>query len=139
MTKTCTKCKRNLLVEEFAWRDKAAGERSKDCKECHRNWFKSWYERNKKSVGERHKRNREERRKWFQALKGTMCCQHCTENDPVCLEFHHEDPKEKEIDVAQAWVKGWSRERILQEIVKCIVLCSNCHKKLHHKLRIEAG
>lgn len=30
---------------------------------------------------------------------------------------------------------AYSKERILREIEKCVVICSNCHRKLHWKQR----
>ena len=65
--------------------------------------------------------------------KSTHPCTRCSENDPVCLEFHHTDPKAKEIEVSRCVLMGWSIKRILKEIAKCIILCANCHKKEHFK------
>jgi hypothetical protein len=58
------------------------------------------------------------------------CCR-CPENDPVCLDFHHEDPEKKDIAVAIAVNRGWGQKRIQKEIDKCVVICANCHRKLH--------
>jgi hypothetical protein len=77
-------------------------------------------------VGQALQRERETR-DWLRSLK--VSCSRCPENDPVCLDFHHRD--EKEVTVAATVKKGWSKERILVEIAKCDVLCSNCHRKLH--------
>lgn len=60
-------------------------------------------------------------------------CSLCDEKNIVCLDFHHLDRKTKEISLAQAGTHGWSNDRILKEIKKCVVLCSNCHRK------VEAG
>lgn len=48
------------------------------------------------------------------------------------LEFHHLDPVQKEFGISE---KGYSRswESLKQELDKCILVCSNCHKE------IEAG
>ena len=53
----------------------------------------------------------------------------CGENHISCLEFHHLDPTVKEGAVSN--LIRVSFERALKEIEKCIVLCSNCHKKEH--------
>jgi hypothetical protein len=57
----------------------------------------------------------------------------CSESDPVCLTFHHKDPKEKEFEIGACISKGLSWEKILIEIAKCEVLCMNCHAKYHAK------
>ena len=64
----------------------------------------------------------------YKAERG--CCR-CPENDPVCLDFNHEDPNEKEISIADAVQRGWGQHSIQKEIDKCITICANCHRKLH--------
>ncbi len=48
------------------------------------------------------------------------------------LDFHHTNPKNKSFALS---VKGlsYSRESILQEAKKCVLVCKNCHTE------IEAG
>lgn len=59
-----------------------------------------------------------------------MCgCKLCPEREPVALDLHHLDPKGKDKNPSQL-VSG-SREKLKKEIRKCIVLCSNCHRKVH--------
>jgi hypothetical protein len=55
----------------------------------------------------------------------------CGENHPACLVFHHPDPEEKDFNIADGIKNRWSWDRIHLEIKKCVVLCSNCHMKLH--------
>lgn len=63
-------------------------------------------------------------------IKKSIGCQKCGENDPICLDFHHLNDKEFEIGIS---VNGHvSLARIEKEIAKCIVLCANCHRKLHY-------
>lgn len=59
-------------------------------------------------------------------------CNVCGENDHRCLDFHHIDSDLKENQIASAIKALWSIERIIAEIKKCQILCSNCHRKLHH-------
>lgn len=54
------------------------------------------------------------------------CCK-CGEPDPVVLDFDHRDPKEKKFCVKH--MLGLSFEKIQEEIGKCDVLCSNCHRR----------
>ena len=71
------------------------------------------------------------------AYKAGESCRMCPENEPVCLEFHHIDPRTKDhppCDLAR--VKGWSFERIIAHLeTTCIILCANCHRKIHKQLR----
>lgn len=57
-------------------------------------------------------------------------CSACNESDPCCLDFHHLDPNSKDKKISQL-IKYGSKKRILKEASKCIVLCSNCHRKTH--------
>jgi|SRR6185312_3407589 len=54
----------------------------------------------------------------------------CGESDPVCLDFHHARGG-KDISISRAVKNGLSIETIKLEISKCVVVCSNCHRKLH--------
>lgn len=62
-------------------------------------------------------------------------CILCPEKDICCLDFHHVNPEEKDLSICRAKQNGWSNERMLREIRKCVVLCSNCHRKLEDKKR----
>jgi hypothetical protein len=72
---------------------------------------------------------------WLAELKAKLICARCSEDHPGCLQFHHADPAKKEMTVAEAVRRAWSRERILSELAKCEVLCANCHAKHHAKER----
>jgi len=45
------------------------------------------------------------------------------------LDIHHLNPAEKDISFATS--RGWTYERIDEEMKKCILLCKNCHSALH--------
>ena len=72
----------------------------------------------------------------LKALKAQLKCRECGEDHPACLEFHHRDPGQKEGNVSIMFRKV-RRERWEAEIAKCDVLCSNCHRKLHHDERVK--
>lgn len=46
------------------------------------------------------------------------------------LEFHHKNPLEKDFAISQYLNLKW--ESVKAELDKCIMVCSNCHKELHH-------
>jgi len=65
--------------------------------------------------------------------KGSECqdCKLKYPNEPyVIFEFHHLNPKNKEFDWTQ--LKTRSKDIIKKELDKCMLLCSNCHRKRHH-------
>lgn len=82
---------------------------------------------------------RDTRRKKKQALVNSLkkCCAQCGEPDQSCLDFHHLDPTSKHDTVANLIYGQASNDMILTEIEKCIVLCANCHRKLHAQERSE--
>lgn len=70
-------------------------------------------------------------REWVNEIKSKLKCCKCPESEVICLDFHHLDPLEKDINIGDALGRGRSKENILKEIEKCVVLCSNCHRKVH--------
>ena len=64
-------------------------------------------------------------------FKKDLKCSECGFNHPAALDFHHVNPNEKEYSIAYLKHLG-SKEKLLQEVDKCIVLCANCHRIHHH-------
>jgi len=61
--------------------------------------------------------------------KASSGCVFCGENFPAALDFHHTG--EKTASVSQMWVHSLSLARVKAEMDKCVLLCANCHRKLH--------
>src|SRR4029077_8835136 len=57
-------------------------------------------------------------------------CILCGESDEVCLDFHH--ICNKLFDIALQY-RSKGIDQVNKEIDKCVVLCSNCHRKFHKK------
>jgi len=51
---------------------------------------------------------------------------------PAALEFHRVNPQDKSFNVAMGAARGKSYKNIINEVNKCILLCSNCHRELHY-------
>ena len=92
---------------------------------------KEWYEKNKSLTAQRAKESRQRKRIWYNTIMDEKSCERCGESDNACLDWHHVDPSQKEHEVSFLLCNR-SREAILEEIDKCICLCSNCHRKLHY-------
>lgn len=97
---------------------------------------KRWYLNNKDRIKERVSIYGKERgrkiREFLFEYRTKRKCSSCPENNPCCLEFHHIDPSKKEIEIGKAASRKWSIERLKKEIKKCLLLCANCHRKLHY-------
>lgn len=51
----------------------------------------------------------------------------------AALDFHHLNPEDKLYEVKELMTRRW--ELIQEEIDKCMLVCSNCHRELHHNER----
>jgi hypothetical protein len=93
---------------------------------------REWYKRNSLSEKRHVKRRKESIKKWFEDYKKDLKCSICSENHPAVLDFHHKNSEEKERGIAYMVSDGYSLEAIKRELDKCIVVCSNCHRKIHY-------
>jgi hypothetical protein len=66
--------------------------------------------------------------------------------DPICMDFDHRPGETKLFDIAawQKWSARATTAKLLTEIAKCDLVCSNCHRIRTHKRRshyalIKAG
>lgn len=97
-----------------------------DTEEYHRGQSAAHYAKYKTKYNERFKKRWAEGREILDTHKVGGCTQ-CSEKEPAVLDFHHLGDK----DVNVSTMLAMSRIRILAEIAKCIVLCANCHRKVH--------
>ena len=56
-------------------------------------------------------------------------CVVCGECENCCLDFHHIE--EKDLSISRMVENRRSLVEIHKEIEKCMVVCSNCHRKIH--------
>lgn len=70
----------------------------------------------------------ERTRNWVRQYKADHGCIDCGEKDWRCLDFDHVRG-EKQLAIANNF--NLSLARIKSEIEKCVVRCSNCHRKRH--------
>lgn len=95
-------------------------------KEFQRNHYKKYKNKFKSRLSESRKRNKKD----VDDYKNSCPCEMCGENELACKDLHHERDKDKGISWA---VRYWGPDRLKKELDKCIVLCVNCHRKLHWK------
>jgi hypothetical protein len=98
--------------------------------EKQKEWKQNHYLENKDLYSSKQSLRRQQIKEYIESQK-TLCCV-CNENDVACLDFHHLDGDEKYDKLSNAIKDKWGKEKIDLEISKCVVLCSNCHRKLHY-------
>jgi hypothetical protein len=94
------------------------GKMKSQCKKCHG-----------KDIARRLQKAREEAIKY----KGGKC-EKCGYNKCIgALEFHHKDPSQKDPSALRAF----KLSRLFAEVDKCMLLCANCHREEHARIRCE--
>jgi hypothetical protein len=66
-----------------------------------------------------------------QQIKESNPCKICGETRFYCLDFHHRDPATKKDTICNLIRHGYSTQIVKEEIDKCDIICSNCHRKEH--------
>lgn len=67
------------------------------------------------------------RKRFLDSVKLTTGCIDCGfDNNPAALDFDHLNRFEKNGNVSMMRVFSW--DKLLSEIMKCVIRCSNCHR-----------
>lgn len=102
--------------------------------EKNREYQREWYRKNSSRKIALSRSRVSKYKTLIREYKSEMGCYECGVNNGACLDFHHKNKKEKIIAISLAIVhKNWGKDKLLNEASKCIVLCSNCHRK-HHSI-----
>jgi NAD-dependent dihydropyrimidine dehydrogenase PreA subunit len=112
--KTCGRCGAAKPVDQFYRKARKSGGWLRYCKPC----FNAY------SI----ERFRQRKRDAVAYLGGQ--CADCGLVFPVAVfEFHHRDPRAKELTFTKLRGRAW--KTITTELDKCDLLCANCHRKRH--------
>jgi len=120
-TLRCTKCKRDLPVDDFATDNqpfcRKRGFRRYRCREC---------------VADYSAVIRERSRKLIQEAKDVPCMD-CGVRWPFwIMEFDHRDPSKKDFEIGSEG-RQFSKQKVKDEMAKCDIVCANCHKDREYK------
>lgn len=114
-TKICSKCHIAKPITEFyknGFNSKGEQKYRSDCKEC------------------QSKYDHERRQKIKQLIQDSKeRCAKCGDTRAYVLDYHHKNPEEKDFTIGNT--KNNSLKSNKNEIAKCVVLCSNCHREFH--------
>ena len=88
---------------------------------------------NRALVNERVKAKRNRRLDQAIILLGGKCADCTTVFDKCVYDFHHLDPSEKEFTISDNL--SCAEDKFITEVMKCVLLCANCHRLRHKELR----
>ena len=128
--KQCSKCEQDKPLSAFRKDKTKKSGYQHFCKECAKTYYRSVYsEKYSDKYNERNNKRRAHHMSLLTEYKNSLQCVVCGESENVCLDFHHLDPNMKDFSIATSMGRNWSA--IEEELKKCVVLCANCHRKVH--------
>ena len=135
MKKICKVCNEVKDINDFyKFKDMKDGYRN-NCKDCHNKVIKENKAKKPQKFHTIKSRlyRQSNRDKIVEYYGGKLTCTHCGLQDPIfsVYDFHHLDRETKLERIGALINKGW--KRIEAELKKCIVLCANCHRKVHYE------
>lgn len=130
MDKKCSKCGHKKDLSAF---NKRGNDHSGYCKLCQSKVYKAHYRANKAKIIQKVKAYANENRIKIKAeidrLKSMPCVDCKSSFPPVCMDFDHRPGTVKLADISTlASKKSISLETVLNEVRKCDLVCSNCHR-----------
>jgi hypothetical protein len=121
--KTCTICFIEKDESEFYKRKSRPIGLAASCRKCHSKkmvaYVKKWKHRLKEELV---------------ILAGGKCIDCEKSYPPFVMDFHHRDPEDKLFTV-NAGTRN--KTKAFEEVKKCDLLCSNCHRTRTHKQRCK--
>jgi hypothetical protein len=102
------------------------------CRSCKSEYQKTWRNKNhnrlRASEKETQRYYKGKQILWYLSLFDGKSCVDCGENRKPTLDFDHVDPKTKKFSISQVAKIPGRRPEVLEEIKKCVIRCSNCHR-----------
>jgi hypothetical protein len=90
---------------------------------------KKWYISHRDRVSQYRRKRRILCREFIENYKDGKFCQICGEKEAHRLVFHHKDKDTKTFVIAESGIH--SKNTVMKEIEKYILLCPSCHRKIH--------
>lgn len=134
-TKKCSTCHEDLPLSMFNRNKTKKDGLNTLCRDCSNERSKQYYAENTKShksaVAKRKKKMIPIYQQRISRIKQSCGCKLCGESNACCLDFHHLEPKKKKNSVSKLVTGCHSWATIKKEADKCVVVCANCHRKIH--------
>ena len=126
--KTCGKCKQAKPTVEFSKNSTKPDGLQGQCKECKRKTDAAGYKKNKIWYDERNRKVKIVNKEFVRSAKDVPCADCGLKYPPYVMDFDHLNSAIKVNNISAMAGQGWSLKRIKEEIDKCEVVCSNCHR-----------
>lgn len=121
--KTCTRC--HQMTDQFSKNKSRSDGLNKWCKPCMKVYGQERYVLQGEFLRGQVVAGRQRRLDEYQEFKRTLVCVDCGNSDFRVLDFDH--LSDKLVTISQV-ARDWSMKRLMTEIAKCDVVCSNCHR-----------
>jgi len=129
--KFCEKCGKHRNLNLFSLNKSKKDGFASTCKECVRSIQNNFYIKNKDYYKQKKKDQRNNVKNKIKEYKDDIPCKDCGINYPhYVMDFDHIN-NDKSFNVADA-ITSQSWGKILLEIKKCELVCSNCHRIRTH-------
>jgi len=126
----CNTCKIEKPLTEFNFKNKKQKKYNTKCIKCTREYGREHYSKNKEKIIKKNNKASKIRREFNKKWKSYLKCSICGEKSQSCIEFHHVDPTKK-INIVSKIMNNATITAVIKEAKKCVVLCANCHRKIH--------
>lgn len=130
--KICSKCKIEKPLTSYSKNKSRKDGVQTFCKECNKSFCANKYATcnlHRKRILDNNNRMYKANSQFVRRVKRLYGCYFCGEKEPVSLDFHHLDPREKDKNIHSLY--KYSRSALKRELRKCMLVCSNCHRKIH--------
>ena len=130
--KTCYICGENKDLTNFHKKSSSKDGYEHYCKLCHKDYNRQHYKQNKSKIVKQIRVRQKRQSESFKLWKRTLSCRVCECDYSECIEFHHLDSDSKESTISNM-IQTQSFKKIVNELLKCAPVCSNCHRRIHAK------
>ncbi len=125
----CSVCKVNETLPPCS-----TGRKIYLCGECKKETHKKFYSDHKERRNEDTMKRMKKHKEFVEDLKKNPC-EDCGNVFPTCcMDFDHVDPTTKVKNISR--MLGSSKDKILEEIKKCQLVCANCHRIRTHENKL---
>jgi hypothetical protein len=121
--KICTKCNELKYLDQF---NKKGDGQQPYCRQCQNSWSKEHYRNNVSYYTTKAKKNTKKILDFVRELKSVPCRDCGIQYPYYVMDFDHLE--DKTFNLGSAFNR-FGREKLLNEIAKCEIVCSNCHRE----------